>query len=153
MHEQGRCFSPAHFDHLQDQLLPGDLFCFSSKSEVAAQHSARLTGSCRTAYIRHCNARQSHMIFKWSQESELKEQQGVDLPRGSDMDASATLGFVRLFLSHVDWMRLKKNYERFWLIWDWNPSNHTQSTWIENKTNKPLLVSFVVWGGCLVYRD
>jgi hypothetical protein len=31
----------------------------------------------------------------------------------------------------------KKNYKIFWLVWDLNPLNLTQSTWIESKTNKP----------------
>jgi hypothetical protein len=30
-----------------------------------------------------------------------------------------------------------KSYKRFWFVWDLNPLNPTQSTWIESKTNKP----------------
>jgi hypothetical protein len=30
-----------------------------------------------------------------------------------------------------------KNYEWFWLFWDWNSLNLIQSTWMESKMNKP----------------
>jgi hypothetical protein len=38
----------------------------------------------------------------------------------------------------MDWMGIGKKYEGFWLVWDLNPSNSTQSIWIERKANKPL---------------
>jgi hypothetical protein len=46
--------------------------------------------------------------------------------------------FVRLFLSHVDWIRLKKIMKDFNLFRIKNSSNPIKFTWIENKRNMRL---------------
>jgi hypothetical protein len=49
------------------------------------------------------------------------------------------LGLVRLFLSHVYWMRLKKNRKILTCL----GLKPTQSTWIESKTNNTLIGSLL----------